>query len=145
MKRNHWAAVFLALVLFGCGAAVGALADHFYTARVVSAKTAEDFRKHYIAEMRSRCKLTDAQVAQLEPILDDTKAKVKAVRDQYHPQMLKIKQEQIGRVKSILTPEQIPAYEQLIAEHERRAREQEERDRQQEQKRAAARQQPSAP
>ena len=63
--------------------------------------------------------MTPAQVAQLEAILDDTKAKVKAVRELYHPQMLKIKQEQISRVKSILTPEQIPAYEQLVAERDR--------------------------
>ncbi len=142
MKRNQLTAVLLAVLLFCCGAAVGALADHFYTVRSVSAKTAEDFRQHYISETRSRCKLTPAQVTQLEAILDDTKAKVKAVRDLYHPRMLKIKQEQITRVKSILTPEQIPAYEQLVAEREQRARDQEERDRLREQKRAAARQQP---
>ena len=141
MKRNHWAAVFMALLLFGCGVAVGALGDHFYAMRLASAKTAEDFRQRYVSEMRSRCKLTPAQVAQLESILDDTKARVKAVREQYHPQMLKIKQEQISRVKSILTAEQIPAYDQLVAERERRAKDQEERERQEEQKRAAARQQ----
>jgi hypothetical protein len=33
-------------------------------------------------------------------------------------------------VKAVLTPEQVPAYERLIAEHERRAREQDARDRQ---------------
>src|SRR5579884_3440594 len=122
MKRNHWAAAVLAIVLFCCGAAVGALADHFYTIRGVSAKTAEDFRQRYISETRARCKLTPAQVTQLEAILDDTKAKVKALRDEYHPQMLKIHNEQVARVKSILTPEQIPAYEQLVAERERRVK-----------------------
>ncbi len=141
MKRNHWTAVLLAVLLFSCGAAIGALADHFYAVRIVNAKTAEDFRQHYVSETRSRCKLTPAQVTQLEAILDDTKAKVKAVRDSYHPRMVKIKEEQISRVKSILTPEQIPAYEQLVAEREQRAREQEERERRQEQQRAAARQQ----
>ena len=104
------------------------------------AKNAEDFRQRYVNEMQSRLKLTPAQMSRLEAILDDTKAKVKAVRDSYHPAMLKIKEEQISRVKSILTPQQIPAYEQLVADRERRAREQEERDRQEEQRRAAARQ-----
>jgi hypothetical protein len=141
MKRNQWAAVFMAFLLFCCGAAVGALGDHFYAMRLANAKTAEDFRQRYISETRSRCKLTPAQVVQLEAILDDTKAKVKAVRELYHPQMLKVKQEQISRVKSILTPEQIPAYEQLVAERERRAKDQEQRDRHEEQKRAAAREQ----
>jgi hypothetical protein len=53
--------------------------------------------------------------------------------------MLKIKNEQINRVKSILTPQQLPIYDQIVADHERRAREQDERDRQEEQRREAAR------
>jgi Spy/CpxP family protein refolding chaperone len=140
MKRNQWAALLLAALLFVCGAAIGALADHLYEGRSVAAKNAEDFRHRYIDEMQSKLKLTPAQLDQLEVILDDTKAKVKTVRDAYHPAMLKIKEEQISRVKSILTPQQIPAYEQLVADHERHAREQEERERQQDQRRAAARQ-----
>jgi hypothetical protein len=143
MKQNQWAAVLLAVLLFCCGAAIGALGDHFYTVRA-NAKTAEDFRHRYISEMRSRCKLTPAQVAQLEAILDDTKAKVKVVKDSVRPQILKIKQEQIGRVKSILTAEQVPAYEQLLAERERRAKDQEERDRREQQNHAAAPQQQPA-
>jgi hypothetical protein len=141
MKRNQWAALALAVLLFFGGAAIGALAEHYYTGTVVSGRNgAEDFRRHYISEMRSRVKLTPAQVGQLEEILDETKAKVKAVRDASHPAMLKIREEQIARVKAILTPAQIPAYDQLVAEHEQRAKEQEERDRRDEQKHAAARQ-----
>jgi Spy/CpxP family protein refolding chaperone len=139
MKRNQWAALFLAVLLFACGAAVGALANHLYEAKAVAAKNAEDFRQRYVNEMKSRLKLTTDQVDQLDAILDDTKAKVKAVRDSYHPAMLKIKAEQISRVKSILTPQQIPAYEQLVAEHERHAKEQEEHDRQEDARRTAAR------
>lgn len=142
MKRNQWAALALAALLFGFGAAVGALANHLYEARVVSAKpnnNAEVFRQRYINEMQSKLKLTPAQINQLESILDDTKAKVKAVRDSYHPAMLKIKEEQVSRVKSILTPAQIPGYEQLVADRERKAREQEERDREQDARRNAAR------
>ena len=115
MKRNQWTAALLAVLLFGCGILVGALGERFYAASSVSAKTAEDFRHHYISEMESRLKLTPAQVSQLETILDDTKAKYKVIRDASHPAMLKIKNEQIARVKSILTPQQIPAYEQLVS------------------------------
>lgn len=139
MKRNQWAAALLAVLLFVCGAGVGALANHLYERNVVIAKNADDYRQRYINEMQSRLKLTAIQVDQLQSILDDTKARVKAVRDSYHPQMLKIKSEQISRVKSILTAQQIPVYEQLVAEHERRAREQEEHDRQEDARRAAAR------
>jgi hypothetical protein len=119
-----------------CGAIFGALAMSLHHPALANA---EDYRQRYINEMESRLKLTPAQVNQLQDILDDTKAKVKAVRDSYHPQMLKIKEEQVTRVKSILTPQQIPTYQQLVAEHERRAREQEERDHQADQRRAAER------
>jgi Spy/CpxP family protein refolding chaperone len=128
MNGNRWTAALFALLLFGCGVLAGALGHRYYTATAVSAKSADDFRHHYIAEMESRLKLTPAQVTQLGTILDDTKAKFHAVREQYRPAMLKIKEEQIARVKSILTPEQIPAYDQLIAERERRAHDQEERE-----------------
>jgi hypothetical protein len=88
--------------------------------------------------MQSKLKLTPDQVSRLEAILDDTKAQFKAVRDSYRPAMLKIKGEQISRVKSILTPQQVPIYEQMVADHERRAREQDERERQEDQRREAA-------
>lgn len=119
----------MAVLLFCCGAAVGALAHRYYASTTVSAKTAEDFRHRYVSEMRSKLSLTPSQVSQLETILDETKGKFKAVRDSYHPAMLKIKEEQVSRVKSILTPQQIPIYERLVAEREQRMKTEEERDR----------------
>lgn len=140
MKRNQWPAVLLAAALFLGGGVIGALADRYYSTTVVSAKGgAEDFRQRYVSDMKSRVRLTPAQLNQLDAILDDTKSKVKAVRDQFHPAMVKIHEEQISRVRAILTPEQVPAFERLVAERERRAKEQEERDQRAEQKRAAAR------
>jgi hypothetical protein len=142
MKRNQWSAVLLAILLFGFGVAVGALAHRYYSATIVNAK-GEDSRQHYLSEMKSRLGLTPAQVGQLEAIMDDMRAKIKAVHDQQRPEMLKIRNEQISRVKSILTPQQVPIYEQLVAERARHFREQEERDRKEEQKRAAMRNQPA--
>lgn len=129
MKRNQWAAVALAIILFCLGAVAGALAERYYHVTSVDAKTAEDWREHYVHEMRRKLNLNDDQVSQLETILDDTKAQYKAVRDSYRPAMLKIKHEQIDRVKSILTASQVPIYEKLVAEREQRNRQEEERDR----------------
>lgn len=137
MKRTQWAATIFAILLFCLGVAAGVLGDRYYHATTVSAKTAEDWREHYIREMRSKLGLTESQVDQLETILDETKAQYKAVRDSYRPAMLKIKNEQISRVKSILTPSQVPGYEKLVAEREQRNRIQEEHDRAQEQKQEA--------
>ena len=130
-KRNQWTALLLALCIFGCGLAAGVLAHRYYSETVVSAKTsAANFRQQYMAEMESKLHLSPAQITSLHAILDETKAKAKAVRERYHPEMVQIKQEQISRVTSILTAQQVPVYEQLVAERERRARAQEDRDRQ---------------
>lgn len=131
IRRNQWTALLLALSLFGCGVAAGVLGHRYYSETVMASKaTAADFRQQYLSEMKSKLHLSSPQVDQLQSILDETKAKAKAVRDHYHPEMVKIKEEQISRVKSILTPQQVPAYEQLVAERERRGRVQEDRDRQ---------------
>ena len=135
MKRNHVAAGLFAVLLFCSGVGVGALGHRYYSADVVSAKTSDDFRHRYVSEMQSTLQLSPAQVAQLDRILDETKAKYKAVRDSYRPEMASIKNEQIDRVKSILTPGQVPAYERLVAEREQRARAQEERDHREDQRR----------
>lgn len=138
MKRNQWTAALFAVLLFCAGGVVGALAHRYYAATVVNAG-AESFRERYISEMQRKLTLTDAQVNQLETILDETKAQYRAVRDSYRPEMLKIKQEQISRVKSMLTAQQVPIYEQMVAEHERRARDQEGREHRREQEHEAAR------
>jgi Spy/CpxP family protein refolding chaperone len=130
MKRNHLAAVVLAILLFGSGVAVGALGRRYYDVRVVNAKSPDSFRQRYLAEMRTRLKLTPEQVQQLEVIMADTKAQFKALRDASRPQMTEIKQRHTEKVKAILTPAQVPVYEQLVAEHEQRTREDErQRDR----------------
>jgi hypothetical protein len=137
MQRNQLAAAGFAALLFAGGAAVGALGHRYYAAGSVSASS-DAARHRYVQEMQDRLKLSPAQLSQLETILHETKAKTRAVRDSYQPQMLKIKQDHIQRVKAILTPEQIPAYEKLVAEREQRSREQEERDRRNDHQRGTA-------
>lgn len=138
MTRNRWTAILFAVLLFGCGVVCGVLAQRYLSAAVVNPRTAEDFRHRYVSEMKSKLKLTQDQINRLEVILDETKAQYKAVRDESRPAMLKIKEEQIRRVKSILTPEQVPVYEELVADRERKYRDQEERDRQADLKQEAA-------
>ncbi len=128
MRRNKWAAILFAILLFGCGVLCGALAQRYWAMGVVNAKNAEDFRQTYMSEMKSKLRLTPAQVNRLEVILDDTKAQYKAVREQSRPAMLKIKNEQVSRVESILTPGQVPVYRKLVAERELRYKEQQERE-----------------
>lgn len=139
MKRNNLAAALVAVLLFGFGAVVGALAHRYYSPTVVVANSPENFRRNLISEMRSKLSLTPAQVGKLQTILDQTKVQMKAVRDKTHPEIVRIRQEQVSRVKEILTASQVSAYEKLLADRERRNREQETREMQNDQQRKNAR------
>jgi Spy/CpxP family protein refolding chaperone len=144
MKRSQWTALIFAVLLFACGVTIGALGHRYYDSTVVMAKSAEDYRHRYVSEMQGKLNLTPKQVAQLQIILDETKAKTRAVREQYRPAVVSVKEEQVRRVKSILNPDQVPAYEQLVADRERHFRESEERDRQQDEKQSALHRQQAA-
>jgi len=146
MRPNQLKAGLFAVLLFLSGTLVGALGHRYYADEQVSAKTSsETFRQRYVSEMKSKLNLSADQVHQLDEILDDTKAKYRAVRDSYHPAMVKIKEDQIRRVKSILNGGQITAYDQLVAERERRWKEQEDRDHHEDEKAAARHNHPPAP
>lgn len=139
MKRKQITAALLAAVLFGCGAIAGALGYRYYGGLTVSAKTSETYRERYLSEMRSEVKLSDQQMVRLEAILDETKAKYRALREQNRPAMVRIKEDQVKRVKEILTSEQAPLYEQLVAERQKRSQSDEFRERREEETRSAHR------
>jgi len=128
MKRPQVVVSFLAVVIFAIGAATGALAHRLYVANSVNAS--EDWRARYINEMHSRLKLSVLQVDKLNDILDDTRVKVRAVRDSYKPEMLQIKQNQVAEIRAILNAEQAAEYGKMIEEQEAKAKEQDARDRQ---------------
>ncbi|MFZ0595179.1 MAG: hypothetical protein WAM39_32250 [Bryobacteraceae bacterium] len=138
MKRTQLIALALGIIIFSMGAATGVLAHRLYVANTVSAS--EDWRVRYVNEMHSRLKLTNVQVDKLNDILDDTRAKVRTVKDEYKPEMLKIKDDQVARIRSMLNPEQAAAYSRIVAEQEQKAKEQDARDRQIERQRASERQ-----
>ena len=137
MRHSKLIAGLSALLLFSCGIVVG-IAGYRYYDHAVIAKNADDWRVQYMEEMRSRAKLSSHQLQMLNVILDQTKQDMRDMRERHKPEILEIKQNQIARVKSILTAEQIPAYDKLIAEREERQKEQDDHDRQEELKRKQA-------
>ena len=136
-RGNQGIAWLLAVLLFSSGALVGSLTHRYLVSNSV-VNASDVMRKRYVDEMQSRLSLTPTQVKQLEAILDDTKAKYKAVREAYRPAMLEVKGQQIQRVKSILSARQVPIYEQLLADREKQSKEQDEREKKREQQQAAS-------
>jgi hypothetical protein len=139
MRRQQIVVLLSAVLLFGLGVATGTLAHRLYAVSGVSAS--EDWRARYVKEMHSRLKLDAQQLDVLDDILDDSRAKVRAVKDKYRPEMVRIKQEQIAKIKRMLKPEQSGEYDKIVAEHEERAKTQDARDRQLEEQRTAERKQ----
>ena len=123
MTLSRWAiAGYLALV-FGSGAVIGALSHRMYTVSSVSAKappSPDEWRKQYMAEMKSRLKLRDDQILRLNILLDETRSRVKEVHQRQRPEIDQIKREQTVRVASMLDPDQKIEYEKLHKEREER-------------------------
>lgn len=138
MARPQLNAVLSAVLLFVCGVAVGVSAQRYFTHTSVTAATSDDWRNKYVDEMRSRVHLDSRQLRQLDLILDETRKESREMHERHKPELLEIKQGQIARVKAILTADQIPLYEKLLAEREERQKEQEDRELRAEKQRAEA-------
>jgi uncharacterized membrane protein len=128
-RRNLPIALYMLLV-FASGAVVGALGYRTYnppTARTVSAAPAPspgDWRRQYVAESKARLNLTDDQLAKLNVILDQTEARFREARKRGDQEIRKIREDHVALVRTILTADQLPKYEQLHAEREARAKQQ---------------------
>lgn len=122
MKQSGVAAALLAVLLFASGVGVGVFADRYFGAKTASPHShpsADQLRREYVADMQKRLNLSPDQVTRLNTLLDDTHRKFKAFRDEHRAEFERINQEQINSVRSILRPDQVPAYDKLVAEREK--------------------------
>jgi hypothetical protein len=114
-------------LVFASGAVLGAFAHRAYTASSVSAAAPtnpEEFRKRFLAEMKSRVKLSDEQLTKLVVVLDETRSQFRKTRESIEPEMLRIREEQHQWILSLLKPEQAAEYEKMRKEREERQRQQ---------------------
>lgn len=114
-------------LIFCAGAASGILGYRFYTAEAVSAKVIpapnnEDWRSRFVESMRVRLKMDEQQMKQLNDTLDDTRVEFRLLRQRYKPEMEKIHQGQVQRIKSFLRPEQIGEFDKMEREREEKMR-----------------------
>jgi hypothetical protein len=84
--------------------------------------TPEEFRRQYLEEMRTRVNLSPDQMQKLNVILDDTRARMVEARASHDQTVKQIREHQFEQVRAMLTPEQLPKYEQVRQERERRAK-----------------------
>jgi Spy/CpxP family protein refolding chaperone len=126
MTRRNFQIVFYFLLVFLSGSVVGGLAYRTYNppaARGSNAPPAPgEWRRQYMDESKVRLGLTDEQMAKLGVIMDQTEARFHDQHEHENEMVNEIREDHIARVRSILTPEQLPKYEALHKEREERAK-----------------------
>jgi len=132
MKRWTLSIALYLFLVFASGVAVGVFGYRLYSGTPVAAKISdksaparmspEEWRRQYIGEMQSRVKLTPDQLQQLNTILDATHARFHEERGKHDLVIKQIRDEQVAKVRAMLTPEQLPEYEKLRAERDQRAK-----------------------
>jgi Spy/CpxP family protein refolding chaperone len=124
MKRSSLSTAVYLLLVFLSGIAVGVFANRLYVMNSVSAnassKSPEEWRRKYVEEMRSRLRLSDQQVAQLQPILDETRQRFHDAHERAKPELKAIQDEQVQKVRSILKDDQKAEFEKFRQEREKR-------------------------
>jgi Spy/CpxP family protein refolding chaperone len=124
MKLTRWTVALYMALVFACGGVVGAFAHRLYTVSGVSANAAprnpEEFRKRYMAEMKTRLQLTDDQAAKLGAIMDDTRVRFRDVREKFEPEMQKIREDQRQKISELLSPTQQAEWQKIMEERQRR-------------------------
>jgi hypothetical protein len=143
MNRSNLTIAVYMLSVFLSGAAVGALGYRLYSAQTVVATpdrpggrpNPEEFRRRYVTELQTRLNLDQNQVARLNSVLDETRDRMRTVREKYkpeydavnaksRPEMRAVHDEQVTKIRALLRDDaQRQAYEQFLAERERRRRE----------------------
>ena len=124
MKLTRWTVALYMALVFACGGVVGAFAHRLYTVSGVSAnvgqRNPEEFRKRFMADMKSRLQLTDDQAAKLGVIMDETRARFRDARQKFEPEMQKIREDQRQRISELLSPSQQAEWQKIMDERQRR-------------------------
>lgn len=120
MRRSSLTTGLYLLLLFLSGVAVGGFGLHLYTLKVsANARSPEEFRRRYVEELQTRLKLTDDQVKQLGPILDETRRRHHELMESLRPERKAIQDDQVKKIRAILTESQQAEYTRLIEEREK--------------------------
>jgi hypothetical protein len=72
--------------------------------------------------MRTRLNMGEDQLKELNDTLDETRIEYRLLRQRYKPEMEKIHQVQVEKIKKFLKPEQVSEFEKMEREREEKMR-----------------------
>jgi hypothetical protein len=109
-------------LIFASGVVLGVFGHSLYAVSIVKSNVQplkpEEVRKRTLSEMQTRMKLSDEQVAKINSIYDETRAKFHEVRERHKPEMDALTREQREKVHAILSPEQSVEYDKMLKERD---------------------------
>lgn len=116
-SQGNRKAMFLVLLVFALGIALGAVGTYVVTTRVLAARSpAVHTPATTMAMFTKDLNLTSDQQKQIEAILSDTRARYAEIHKRDDPEYEKTRQEGRDRIRQVLTPEQGPKFEELLLE-----------------------------
>ena len=105
-------------VVFLLGAALGGVMGYLFAHRPVNAAnpplSEPERRARRVEELTKELTLTPQQAQQVDAILQQRHAETKAIHDQTDAQLDAVRQKGRAQVRAILTPEQLPKFEEFL-------------------------------
>ena len=105
-------------VVFLLGAALGGLLGYVFAHRPVNAAnpplSEPERRARRVEQFTREMSLTPQQAQQLDGILLQWHSESQAIRDQSEAQIARIREKTRSQVRGILTPEQLPKFEEFV-------------------------------
>ena len=132
MLRSKLSAALYLVLVFLSGTLVGGFAYRLYSVNTVTATVSRrpdpvEWRKRYMEEMRTQVKTNADQEAQIDKILDETRAAFAEIHEREKQEAQKMQDAQIARIFDLLRPDQKPLYAKLRAEREQRRKAQQDK------------------
>ncbi len=113
-------AALLVFVVFLLGVLVGGVGNHFWGERVWGGKQEPastpraPSRAQIVNNFTRELQLTPDQQQKVSAIIDDTRSQVRAMYAPLDAQHEQLRQQARARIRAILTPEQLPKFEQFM-------------------------------
>ena len=105
-------------VVFLLGAALGGVLGYLFAHRPVNAAnpplSEPQRRARRVEELTKELTLTPQQAQQVDAILQQRHAETKAIHEQTDAQLDAVRQKGRAQVRAILTPEQLPKFEEFL-------------------------------
>lgn len=136
-KTNSQSKARLIVVsVFIIGFAAGALALNLYQnlSRSSSNNMPRNGTEFLLKRMNDKVGLSSEQQEQIKKILDETNDKYKDLRGEmeprikdFEPRFNSVRQESRDRIRALLSPDQLPKYEQMVQDHDKMREQEKER------------------